>query len=546
MAGRFSVEAVFKAVDKMTAPVSRMQNRVGKFTRSMAKGLRNIEKATGRVISGFESVGKSMIKFGALGAGAVVTAVTLLTREFSKIENAEAAFTPLMGGADKAKKLVDALNQTAATTPFQFENLSEATKQLLPVMNGDIENTIKTVRMLGDTAGGNAQKLDSITRGYTKAMLKGKVDMESLNMIAEAGVPIFTELAASMGTKVGTKFFKMISAGKVTTAQLNKAFEKMTSSGGIFFGGMEIASRTTSGLWSTLMDNISLTAAEIGGVLSPVIKDLIRGAIDIAGRMRAWVKANRELISAKFLEFVNKAKGFFKDMIDRLTTLNREQSILDRTVAIFSKLSSVMDFLLSHGETIAKLITGVLALSVAIKGITLAMTLFNAVAMLNPIGLIVIAVAALVAGFTALVVWIDDVIGWFEKLPTAVRVVLLPLEAMIRAIKWIKDNIGGVISSASKFADSVGNNLANSEVGKMTTRGIATVGGWANELFGLNNQSKTQPAAQVVSPQERVARSIEEKKNTTEVVIKDDTGRAQVTKGGGPKSGVKVEKTGGM
>ena len=72
----------------------------------------------------------------------------------------------------------------------EFGDVNEFVSQMID----DIENTIKTLRMLGDTAGGNAQKLDTITRGFTKSMLKGKVDLESLNMIAESGVPIFSEL----------------------------------------------------------------------------------------------------------------------------------------------------------------------------------------------------------------------------------------------------------------------------------------------------------------------------------------------------------------
>ena len=48
MAGRFSVEAVFKAVDRVTAPVTKMQNKIGKFTRSVERNLRKVNKAFGK------------------------------------------------------------------------------------------------------------------------------------------------------------------------------------------------------------------------------------------------------------------------------------------------------------------------------------------------------------------------------------------------------------------------------------------------------------------------------------------------------------------
>jgi len=540
MAGRFSVEAVFRAVDKVTAPVTRMQNRVGKMTRSIDGGLRRLNRSLGKFTSGLRSGVGAAMKFGAIGIGAVTASVTLLVREFSKIEDAEAAFTPLLGGVKRAKELVDELNKTAASTPFQFQTLAEQAGQLLPVMDGDIKNTIKTLRMLGDTAGGNAQKLDSITRGFTKAMLKGKVDLESLNMIGEAGVPIFGELASVMGTEVNEAFFKMISAGKITTRDLTKAFDKMTSKGGIFFGGMEIASRTTSGLFSTLKDNVALTAAEIGGVLAPTIKELLKGVTGVAQRVREWVKNNRELISERFIAFVNIAKDAVSSFVETIKNLNNEQSLLQRLGEVITFVSSAFSFLAEHGKTIATIIAGIVALSVVTNVLVAAMTAFNLVMALNPIGLIVLAVVALVAAFTALVVWIDEVSAGFDKLPGIVRVLLTPLNLVIKAIKFIKDNIGTIteaVDKVSAFGGMVGGEIVSSRIGQQVS-----------SFFGFGEEEqRPAPVAQMISPQERTARSIEERRETStaEVTIRDETNRAEVTSGK-LGSGLNLLKTGMM
>lgn len=61
MATRFTVEAVFRGIDRVTAPVTRIQNRVGKLTRSMSAGL-------GRVNRRLEGMTRGMKRF-ALGAG---------------------------------------------------------------------------------------------------------------------------------------------------------------------------------------------------------------------------------------------------------------------------------------------------------------------------------------------------------------------------------------------------------------------------------------------------------------------------------------------
>ena len=528
MANRFSVEAVFKAIDKITAPVSRMQNAVGKFTRSAARGFRSVSKAVGNTVSAFKNLTVSAFKLGAVAAGSIAASVGLLVREFSKIENAQAAFTPLLGSAEKAKQAVDAINETAATTPFQFENLAGAVNQLLPVMNGNIENTIKTVRMLGDTAGGNAQKLDSITRGYTKAMLKGKVDMESLNMIAEAGVPIFSELAESMGIKVNQAFFKMISAGKVTTTQLNKAFEKMTGKGGKFFNGMEIASQTTSGIFSTLKDNISLAAAEIGSILAPTIKDLLKQAIEVAKVVREWVKANRELINIKFLEFIEQIKSGFKALV------------------------RLFEWVGKNKETILKTATAILILIVALKALAVIMSIVNIIMMANPIGLIILAITALIAAVAAAIIWWDEIKAAFLGLPgpvkAAISVLTGPIGWLIGSAALVMENWepiksffgdlwGGVVDIFNSAVDKIMgivDKVKNAAAAIVNT--IANIGGGVAEFFGFADEAEEQRrniVPQVISPSERVARSIEERRTTStaEVTIRDESGRAEVTQG---------------
>jgi len=380
---------------------------------------------------------KGLAKGLAISFGVAAGAATLLVREFSKIQDAEAAFTPLLGGAERAAEMVKKLNDTAATTPFQFQNLADSAKLLLPVMNGDIENTVRTLRMLGDTAGGNAQKFESITRGFTKAMLKGKADMESLNMIAEAGVPIFTELAASMGQKVGKQFFKDISAGKVSVEDISSAFRRMTSEGGIFFGGMEIASRTLSGRWSTLKDNISLTAASLGKSLAPTVERLLTSATKLTQRVRDWVDANKDLINTKIDSFIKVVGETIDEIVDAFRAWKGERDIVDIIGAGFRAIGNALVFIMRNWSVITKLTIAVGVLIGVIKALSVALTVVNALAALSPIGLIVLAVIAAIAAFTALIYWAEEVVAFFENLPKPIQFViatLLPFIALIYLI----------------------------------------------------------------------------------------------------------------
>ena len=567
MANRFSIETVFKAVDRVTAPVTRMQNSVSKMSRGMERNFRRMNRAVDSVGRSLRTVAVKGAKIAGVGFAAIGAAVVGLIRQFSKVENAQAAFTPLLGGVEKAQKAVEALNQTAATTPFQFETLSGVAKQLLPVMNGDIEKMIKTTRMLGDTAGGNAEKLDSITRGYVKAMLKGKTDMESLNMIAEAGVPIFQDLANVLGMNVGEKFFKAISAGKVSTEHLTKAFEKMTSAGGIFHNGMEIASKTTTGLWSTLMDNISLTAAGLGEILAPTVKDLIRLATGIAQKTRAWVTENKKLIGDKFIRFVETAKMSMKRLFNVLSKGNKKFDLFSVLETGVIKLTGAIGFLSNHGSTILKIVASVLALGLAIKGLVGVITLVNIVTAANPMVLIV---AGIIAAIAAAIIWWDELKGaavavfekmkkWFGEIIEVAGLVkeswkplglfFIDLWAGIKAS--FESAISGITSTLDKVTGWIdrAQNKASSMVSKVG--GVFGFGGDEKEQNSHTSTPKitslqefsSRRVEESIRHQTQETRRLEERRQTVQIELKDEMDRMQVNgRGYGP--GLNLVQTG--
>jgi tape measure domain-containing protein len=412
MASSFSVSTIFGAKDRMSPAFDKMGNK--------ARGFGNILKGI---------LGARVIE---QGFRTLVNQAKSFVSEAQKIEDATASFTPLMGGVEKATELVNRLNKEAATTPFQFEGISGVAKQLLPVMNQNIEKTADTFRMLGDTAGGNIQKLESITRGYTKALLKGKPDMEALNMISEAGVPIFSEMSKSMGI-TQAQLFELSKQGKLTNDDLTKAFQRMTSEGGIFFNGMQIASETLTGKLSTLSDNVALTKASIGSALLPIIKPAVDGFITLAQKARAWAEANKEIISTKIQEFIAKVKsviervtpGFKKiwESIKGLIGTVRELVGLffkglipggKKAGNIFDTFSNIISFVIKAASTLLGILkplmplikiigAAILAVVIAMKAWATIQAIMNFLMTANPIGLIIAAIGVLI-GIIVLVV----------------------------------------------------------------------------------------------------------------------------------------------
>lgn len=241
---------------------------------------------------------EAVVKGAAVGLAAIGTAVAaagaFALNAAAKVEDMTAAFTPMMGSAAKAANMVKRINKEAVTTPFEIDAISTSVKRLLPAFQGSETQAIAAFRMIGDTAGGNAQKLDTLTSAYTKVMLKGKTSMEELNMISDAGVPIFTELAASMGVTVA-ELTDMSSKGKITADDLTGAFKKMTSSGGIFFNGMETSAFTFSSLMLGLQESVGLAAAAIGEKLLPHAKAIVEAIGDAVAAFVEWIDTGNNL-----------------------------------------------------------------------------------------------------------------------------------------------------------------------------------------------------------------------------------------------------------
>ncbi len=291
-----------------------------------------------------------------------------MVRGAAKIESMTAQWETFLGSHEKARAMLKDIQSFSASTPFQLEDLNEGS-QRLKAFGVETENIIGTMRMLGDTAGGNAMKLDSLTRAYGKTTAKGKASMEELNMMIDAGVPILGTLAGMYG-KSEEQIIKMASQGAISADIITSAFQKMTSEGGQFYKGMERQSQTLEGRLSTMKDNFFLFGASIGETLLPVVGK-------IADKTTALVQS-----FSNMNETARKAIVFFTlltaGIAPMLLIIGKVISLAGKAVAVAKMLKSA-----------------VIAVNVALSA--------------NPIILIIAGVLALIAVFVLLLRNFDKV-----------------------------------------------------------------------------------------------------------------------------------------
>ena len=247
--------------------------RVGADTREFNRELGKIQRKIRETSDNIMDMGKAMsmgvtLPIAGLGAAAVKAAADL--------ETMETQFISLTGGAEQAAAMVDQLNQFAAATPFQIEEIAGAARQLIAA-GTDISQVNEQLQFLGDIAATSGASIEEITAIFAKVQAKGKVELENLNQLAERGIPIFQALSEATGLLPS-----QLGAGAVTVEQFNATLRTFAEEGGFAHGAMERLSQTAAGKFSTAMDNLKQAGASLGNVLLPYVTAAIDKVTELA------------------------------------------------------------------------------------------------------------------------------------------------------------------------------------------------------------------------------------------------------------------------
>ena len=252
--------------------LSDAQKRVKAFSENIKAGVQTAMKIGAAVAAAGAAVGGYVLKTG-IGYN-------------QQMDDYTANMQTLLGGVDKAEAKIKELSDMAAKTPFELPTLVDATQTLL-AFGVKAEDSNGILKSLGDISLGNASKLETLTRAYGKMSSTGKVTLENVQMMIDAGFnPL--NLIAERNHMTMESLYKAISDGKVPFEELTWAIQKATSEGGQYFNGMETASKTLTGRLSTLKENWSAFLALLTKPAYETLRDtVLPSAIDMVDKLTA-------------------------------------------------------------------------------------------------------------------------------------------------------------------------------------------------------------------------------------------------------------------
>lgn len=195
------------------------------------------------------------------------------------IEGLTADFKVMTGSAENAAVLLDQISEFAKATPFSKMGLSNAAKTLM-AFGLEADKVVPTLRMLGDVAQGDQNKLNSLALVFGQIQSTGKLMGQDLLQLINQNFNPLEVIAKKTGKSVA-ELKDLMSQGLISANDVTRAFQIATSEGGLFYRATEERAATLEGKLSTLKDNLESALQEMALAFFPLMKQFTDWAIAI-------------------------------------------------------------------------------------------------------------------------------------------------------------------------------------------------------------------------------------------------------------------------
>ena len=300
-----------------------------------------------------------------------VGAVTALG---AQAEQTSVAFTTLVGSEEKAAGILKQINEFAAKTPYSNLDLVGNAKTMLN-FGVEADKVNGYLRQLGDIAAGDKNKLGSLSLVFGQVASAGKMSGQDLLQFINAGFNPLKELEKMTG-KTYAKLQDMMSKGQIGMDAVAAAINHATSAGGAFEGMSDKLSQTVSGKFSTLVGNIQQASVDMFEQIKPIVNDIM------------------DLFLAIVPPIASALKGLFSvvaGIIGFIVRWKTELGLLAGVVAVGTIAFKLHTIAIWALVGVVKVVT---AVTKAWEGVQ---WLLNVALNANPIGVVITAIAALVA-----------------------------------------------------------------------------------------------------------------------------------------------------
>jgi tape measure domain-containing protein len=315
------------------------------------------------------------------GAGAIAGIVKI----GMEAEQTKASFDVLLGSQQKSADMLKLLTEYSNKTPYGKQDIQDASKMMLQ-FGISAESIMPNIKMIGDIAMGNADKMSSLTLAFSQVSSAGKLQGQDLLQMINAGFNPLKEISRTTGESMATLKDKM-EKGAISADMVSTAFQTATSKGGLFYGMSDKMSKTIGGQLSTVLDNFKEKAIQAFSMIQPLMQPVLNVLDFMVTTLGLILTPLGSFIKA--LNDGNTWARIFAGAIMAVGIAYEVVSIYANRALILSKAHILIDKASAFWKN---------AVTLATMGWTAAQWLLNAAFIASPIGWIVLGIGVLVAG----------------------------------------------------------------------------------------------------------------------------------------------------
>lgn len=327
---------------------------------------------------------------------AMTAGIGVVSKLGMEAEKTSTAFRVLVGSESEAARMLADINKYADNTLWDRSTTQEAAKTMLG-FGVSTQTVVDDLKMLGDVAMGDKNKLSQLALVFGQISSAGKLQGQDLQQLISAGYNPMLDISALTG-KSFAQLKDDMSKGLVTFDMVREAFQRATGEGGMFNRMTEQMAQTTFGAYEQLKGKLLGSLLEIYNVIQP----LLIPAITVLGKLLDGLAAAARWVT------------------DNMSALASVAAVLTASIVGYNVAVAVSSAV-TNGWTVATR-AQYIALLLLEKG----QKLVNFAMSLNPIGLIVAGIAALVAivvvcwqkfaGFRAVILTVWDTLKGFGNI----------------------------------------------------------------------------------------------------------------------------------
>lgn len=433
-----SVQGGLDAADRSASRLS------GRLTKSLGQAF--------RALPGAEFIMNPVV---ALTAG-----IGVVSKLGMETEKTSVAFNVLVGNEEKAAKMLGEINKYADNTLWDRSTTQSAAQTMLG-FGVSTETVVDDLKMLGDVAQGDKNRLQQLALVFGQISAAGKLQGQDLLQLINAGYNPLLDISAQTGKSVAQLKDDM-SKGLVTFDMVRAAFQRATGEGGKFNNMTERIAQTSYGAFEQLKGKLISTLLELYNIIQPLIIPVLNAL-------------------GKGLDYISKVADWASQHLNTL-------------IPVFAGLAAgIAAYNLATNA--AAIVTGIFS------G---AMKILNVVMSLNPVGLVVAGIAALTvaivacwnkfAGFRAVIMTVWETVKGFGDILK--QYVIDRITGIITGIGYVGEAIGklfkGDFSGAWQSAKAGASQIYGVGAAGSAVSAVRDLAGGVSGRFASNREAERQ------------------------------------------------------